>query len=118
MDSIHDQRTGHDDPISGFAHRVERAIGRDLVGVFRADIDAGEQLVILTSQTGAGGADDVVRGLVLVELDAVGELEDARRQDPSYTDPIDTYGSVVARSYKMLQIFQLIQKRQRFARRQ
>lgn len=70
MGSIHDQRAGHDGPIGGFALRVERAIGRDLVGVFRADIDAGEQLVILTSQTGAAGSADVVRGLPLPdELD-------------------------------------------------
>jgi hypothetical protein len=65
MDSIHDQRPDHDEPIEEFAHRVERAIGRDLVGVFRAKYDAGEQLVVLTSQTGVGGAADVVRGLPL-----------------------------------------------------
>jgi hypothetical protein len=71
MDSIHDQSADNDDPIDRFAHRVERALGRDLVGTFRAGVDGGEQLVVLTSQTGVGSAAAVVRGLPVPDkLDA------------------------------------------------
>ena len=71
MDSIHDQSADNDDPIDRFAHRVERALGRDLVGTFRASVDGGEKLVVLTSQTGVGNAAAVVRGLPVPDkLDA------------------------------------------------
>lgn len=48
-------------PIESFARRVEHSIGRDLVGVLHVDLDGGEQLIVLTSQTGSGAAGEVVQ---------------------------------------------------------